>query len=53
MKKPLFPAIHSKGIADLGFIPPTILDQASGAPTQVVNLLNTPVTNSVVFLGSP
>jgi hypothetical protein len=48
-----FPAIHSKGIASLGFLPPTILDQASGAPTQVVNLLNTPVTNSVVFLGSP
>ena len=48
-----FPAIHSQGIATLGFLPPTILDQASGAPTQVINLLNTPVTNSVVFLGSP
>lgn len=48
-----FPAIHSQGIATLGFLPPTVLDQASGAPTQVVNLLNTPVTNSAVFLGSP
>ena len=47
-----FPAIHSEGIATLGFLPPTILDQASGAPMQVVNLLNTPVTNSVVFLGN-
>ena len=45
-----FSAIHSGGAASLGFLPPTILQGASGAPTQVVNLLNTAVSTPSVFV---
>jgi pimeloyl-ACP methyl ester carboxylesterase len=48
-----FPAIHSANTASLGFVRPSLLDEASGSPTEVVNLLNTPVTNSAVFLSNP
>ena len=47
------PAIHSSGPQQLGFLPPTILDQASGGPSEVINLLNTPVTNTTVFEVKP
>ena len=38
--------VHSTAIFVLGFGPPAELQQASGIPTAVVNLLNTPVTSS-------
>jgi pimeloyl-ACP methyl ester carboxylesterase len=47
--------LHSKGPVQLGFPPPTVLDQASCAgqtscaPTEVINLLNTPVSTATVF----
>ena len=51
--------IHSKGPEQLGFLPPTVLDQASCAgqtscaPTEVINLLNTPVSTTTVFEAKP
>jgi triacylglycerol esterase/lipase EstA (alpha/beta hydrolase family) len=48
-----FPAIHSPGANALGFLPPLIMDEASGAPAEVVNLLNTPVSNSAIFVVKP
>ncbi len=40
----LFTGVHSPGVEALGFSPPTLLDCCS-VPQQVVNLLNTPVTD--------
>jgi pimeloyl-ACP methyl ester carboxylesterase len=48
-----FLAVHSKGARDLGFGGATILDQASLAPAEVINLLNTPVSNSTIFEEKP
>jgi hypothetical protein len=41
--------VHSNGVVLLGFSPPTALDQAGNVPPQVINLLNTPVSNTAVF----
>jgi pimeloyl-ACP methyl ester carboxylesterase len=38
----LMGVIHSQGLTSLDFLPPTELDQNSGVPGQVVNLLNEP-----------
>jgi pimeloyl-ACP methyl ester carboxylesterase len=38
--------VHSTAIFVLGFAPPAELQQASGIPNNVVNLLNTPVTST-------
>ncbi len=40
-------AIHNSPTKLLGFGPPSELDQASGVPADVLQLLNTPVSNSV------
>jgi triacylglycerol esterase/lipase EstA (alpha/beta hydrolase family) len=45
--------VHSNGVVQLGFSPPTALDQAGNVPPQVVNLLNTPVSNTAVFEVKP
>src|SRR5258708_5472843 len=48
--------VHSQGIEKLSFTGPSVLDpnivapQTISVPTQVINLLNTPVTNTSVFL---
>jgi len=42
-------AVHSVGTESFGFAPPAELDQASGIPADVIQLLNTPVYNSIVF----
>jgi pimeloyl-ACP methyl ester carboxylesterase len=47
---PPFTAVHSGGVQDLGFGGPNALEEASGVPDQVINLLNTPVTNTSTFL---
>lgn len=39
--------VHSSALSVLGFGAPFELDQSSGIPNEVVNLLNTTVTNSV------
>lgn len=44
--------LHSPGIEDLGFSPPSLLD-CCDVPLQVINLLNTPVTDSVFNLTNP
>ena len=43
-------AVHNSAAESLGFGPPGELDQASGIPTDVLQLLNTPVSNSVFEL---
>ena len=48
-----FIAVHSAGAEALGFGGPAILDRASQAPAEVINLLNTPVSNSAVFEEKP
>ena len=40
--------VHSGGIALLGFSPPTMLD-AGAVPLKVIDLLNTPVTNTTYY----
>jgi pimeloyl-ACP methyl ester carboxylesterase len=48
--------LHSHGTKNLGFTLPSVLDpdvvppSTISVPTQVINLLNTPVTNSTVFV---
>jgi pimeloyl-ACP methyl ester carboxylesterase len=44
-----FPGVHSSGAETLGFRAPTVLDQASGAPAAVIQLLNTPVSDTSIF----
>jgi hypothetical protein len=39
--------VHSSALSVLGFGAPYELDQSSGIPSEVVNLLNTTVTNSI------
>lgn len=39
-------AIHSSGVKDLGFAGPTELDVQSGIPAKVIDLLNTPTTDT-------
>jgi hypothetical protein len=45
--------VHSAGAVQLGFLKPTVLDQASGVPEEVVSLLNTAVTNTAIFEVKP
>lgn len=45
-----FTATHSAGAEALGFGPPQVLDQDSGIPSRVIDLLNTPVTDPVYTL---
>lgn len=40
-------AVHTSAMERFGFGPPGELDQASGIPSDVLQLLNTPVSNSV------
>src|SRR6266403_3738050 len=48
--------VHSQGTTDLGFTGPSVLDpdivppKTISIPNQVINLLNTPVTNQTVFI---
>ena len=44
---PVRPAVHSSGTESLGFGPPAELDQSSLIPTDVIELLNTPVSASI------
>jgi hypothetical protein len=48
-----FGVVHSNGVVQLGFSPPTALDQAGQVPPQVIKLLNTPVSNTTVFEVKP
>jgi pimeloyl-ACP methyl ester carboxylesterase len=43
-------AVHSAGVELLGFGGPDVLDGASGVPDLVIQLLNTPVTNTSTFM---
>ncbi|HUE10696.1 MAG TPA: hypothetical protein VMQ54_07145, partial [Steroidobacteraceae bacterium] len=48
-----FQAVHSLGAEALGFGAPSILDQASSAPAEVLILLNTPVSSTAIFEEKP
>jgi hypothetical protein len=48
-----FPAVHSPGAEALGFGGPSILNQASGAPAEILRLLNTPVSSTAIFEEKP
>ena len=48
-----FQAVHSLGAEALGFGAPSILDQASSAPAEVLMLLNTPVSSTAIFEEKP
>jgi hypothetical protein len=42
--------IHSPGTESLGFLGPTVLDDASGlVPNEVIGILNTPISDRAVF----
>lgn len=45
--------IHGHGANKLGFPDPTFFDQASGVPSIVLSLLNTPVSNGTVYEAKP
>lgn len=44
--------VHSPGTEKLGFLGPSVMD-AGPVPTQVINLLNTPITTTIFHLLNP
>ena len=48
-----FTAVHSRGAVRLGFGPPQELEEVTGIPDKVIELLNTPVTSSSFSLLPP
>ena len=46
-------AVHSAGTEVLGFGGPNVLEQASGVPQQVIDLLNIPVTDTSTYQALP
>ena len=46
-------AVHSEGTEVLGFGGPNVLEQASGVPQRVIDLLNIPVTDTSTYQALP